>query len=71
MRALSLKPMVYDRLLAHFHSAAVKRDALAALWTRLVLQLFPTPLRINGRLVLVGDGIEVVNIMAGWRLLAD
>jgi hypothetical protein len=58
VRALCLKPALYDRLLGHFHSEAVKPDALAALWTRLVLKLFPAPLRVNGRVVLVGDGIK-------------
>src|SRR6202167_3519738 len=32
-------------------------DRLSALWARAVLGLFPSPVRINGRLVLVGDGI--------------
>ena len=31
---------------------------LAALWTRVVLKLFPAAMRVNGRLVLVGDGIK-------------
>src|ERR1039458_9460936 len=57
-RYVTLKPLFYDRLLDHFHSAAVKPDALAALWARLVLKLFPAPVRVNGRLVLVGDGIK-------------
>jgi hypothetical protein len=59
VRALNLRPALYHRLLAHFHSTGVKLDALAALWTQVVLRLFPTPLRINGRLILVGDGIKV------------
>src|SRR6202451_1771315 len=58
VRALNLRPALYHRLLAHFHSTGVKLDALAALWTQVVLRLFPTPLRINGRLILVGDGIK-------------
>src|SRR5271156_2079818 len=31
----------------------------AALWTQVVLRLFPQPLRINGRCVVVGDGIKI------------
>jgi hypothetical protein len=58
VRVLALKPLLYDRLLDHFHSTAVKADALVALWTRVVLRLFPAALRVNGRLVLVGDGIK-------------
>jgi hypothetical protein len=45
-------------MLDHFHSDAIEPDALAALWARVVLRLFPQPLRVNGRLVLVGDGIK-------------
>ena len=42
-----------------FHSPAVKLDRLTALWTQLALRLFPQILRVNGRCVLVGDGIKV------------
>jgi hypothetical protein len=58
VRALNLRPALYYRLLAHFHSTGVKLDRLAALWAKVVLRLFPTPLRVNGRLILVGDGIK-------------
>src|SRR5258707_13638845 len=33
VRALDLRPKLYHRLLAHFHSTGVKLDRLAALWT--------------------------------------
>jgi hypothetical protein len=58
VRALELKASFYDRLLDHFHSEAIKPDKLSALWARAVLKLFPHPLRVNGRLVLVADGIK-------------
>jgi hypothetical protein len=58
VRALNLRPALYHRLLAHFHSTGVNLDRLAALWVEVVLRLFPTPLRVNGRLVLIGDGIK-------------
>ena len=58
VRALKLHPRFYDKLLDHFHSSAVKLDRLSALWSQAVLRLFQ-PLRCNGRLVLVGDGIKV------------
>src|SRR6202046_4816197 len=58
VRALNLRPTLYHRLLAHFHSTGVKLDRLAALWAAVVLRLFPTALRINGRLILVGDGLK-------------
>ncbi len=59
LRGLKLEARFYNKLVDHFHSPAVKLDRLAALWTRTVLRLFPQPLRINGRCVVVGDGIKV------------
>ena len=59
VRALNLRPKFYHRLLAHFHSTGVKLDRLTVLWTQAVLRLFPSPVRVNGRLVLVGDGIKI------------
>lgn len=58
VRALNLRPALYHRLLAHFHSTGVKLDRLAALWAQVVVRVFPAPLRVNGRLILVGDGIK-------------
>src|SRR3982074_1963510 len=58
VRALNLRPTLYHRLLAHFHSPGVKLDRLTALWAQVVLRLFPTALRVNGRLILIGDGIK-------------
>jgi hypothetical protein len=59
IRALNLRPNLYDPLRKHFHSSAIKLDRLAALWAQAVLRLFPSPVRVNGRLVLVGDGIKI------------
>jgi len=59
VRSLKLDARFYNALVDHFHSSAVKLDQLAVLWTQVVLRLFPQPLRINGRRVLVGDGIKV------------
>jgi hypothetical protein len=59
VRALNLRPKLYHRLLAHFHSTGVKLDRLAALWTQLAMRLFSSPVRVNGRLVLVGDSIKI------------
>ena len=59
VRALKLQPHFYNKLLDNFHSSAVKLDWLSALWTQAVLRLFPRPLRVNGRRVLVGDGIKI------------
>lgn len=59
VRALGLHERFYDNLLDHFHGSGVPLDAMSALWAQVVLRLFPDPLRVNGRLVLVGDGIKV------------
>jgi len=59
VRALHLDARCYNTLIDCFHSPAVKLDRLTALWTQVVLRLFPQPLRVNGRCVLVGDGIKV------------
>jgi hypothetical protein len=72
VRALKLRPALYNKLLASFHSNAVQLDQLSALWTQAVLRLFPDPLRVNGRRVLVGDGIKVAKSgkkMPGVKLL--
>ncbi len=50
VRALKLHERFYDRLLDHFHCEAIRPDTLTALWARVVLRLFPHPLRVNGRL---------------------
>lgn len=59
VRALKLRPKCYALLLDNMHSTAVQLDKLNALWTALVLRIFPNPLRVNGRLVFVGDGIKI------------
>jgi hypothetical protein len=59
IRALNLRPKLYNSLRGHFHSSAIKLDKLVVLWDRTVLRLFSNPVRFNGRLVLVGDGIKI------------
>lgn len=59
VRGLRLHARFYTRLLANFHSAGVNLDEMTALWAQVVLRLFAKPLRVNGRVVLVGDGIKV------------
>ncbi len=59
IRGLNLQPRLYNKLLDSFHSNAFKLDRLSALWAQAVLRLFPMPVRVNGRLVLVGDGIKI------------
>lgn len=59
VRALGLRSALYDRLLQHFHGTGIDLDAMTALWTRLVWRLFSNPVTVNGRAVLVGDGIKI------------
>ena len=58
VRALNLRPDRYNPLRRCFHSTAIKLDQLTALWVQAVLRLFTNPVRFNGRLVLVGDGVK-------------
>jgi hypothetical protein len=72
VRALKLRPALYNKLRDSLHSDAVQLDRLSALWTQAVLRLFPEPLRVNGRRVLVGDSIKVAKSgkkMPGVKLL--
>lgn len=59
IRALGLKEKCYNRLLDAFHSRAIKLDKMTSLWTKIVLGFFPGILKVNGRIVLVGDGIKI------------
>jgi hypothetical protein len=59
VRALGLEPACYDRLLDFFHSPALDLDKLTRAWCALLFRLDPGILRINGKPVLVGDGIKV------------
>jgi hypothetical protein len=59
VRALGLQKTCYNRLLDLFHSPALDLDKLTRAWSALVFRLHPSILRVNGRSVLVGDGIKV------------
>jgi hypothetical protein len=59
VRALGLVPACYDRLLDFFHSPALDLNKLTRLWCGLVFRVHPGILRVNGRTVLIGDGIKV------------
>jgi len=59
VRALGLAENSYDRILDFFHSPALDLKKLTQAWVRAVFQTHPRLLRINGRPVLVGDGIKV------------
>jgi hypothetical protein len=59
VRALGLLPACYDRLLDFFHSSALDLDKLTRLWCSLAFKANPGILRVDGKPVLVGDGIKV------------
>ncbi len=59
IRSLGLHSRYYDRLLDSFHSTGIRLDEMNQLWVKVVIKLFPSLLQVNGRLVLVGDGIKV------------
>lgn len=59
VRALGLVPACYDRLLDFFHSPALNLDKLTRGWCDLVFRVHPGILRMNGKPVLVGDGIKI------------
>ena len=60
VRALGLKKVCYERMLGLFHSSALDVNVLTRLWVALILKLLrPGIVKINGRMVLVGDGIKV------------
>jgi hypothetical protein len=58
VRALGLKESSYDRILDFFHSKALDLPRLTRTWVALLLKIHPAILRVNGRLLLVGDGIK-------------
>ncbi len=59
VRALGLESACYDRLLDFFHSPALDLNKLTLAWCNLVFRVHPGILRVNGRPVLVADGIKV------------
>jgi DDE superfamily endonuclease len=58
VRALGLKGSCYRRLLYVCHTPGLQLAVLSASWVRLVLKVF-TPLRLGGRVVMIGDGLKV------------
>lgn len=58
-RAVNLLPNYYTCLLNFFHSAAVDLEMLKILWAKMIFKYFDGMVRINGRCVILGDGIKV------------
>lgn len=60
VRSLGLRAACYDRLLDFFHSRGVDLPLLTRCWTSLIIKtLRPFLLIVNGRIVLLADGIKV------------
>ena len=58
VRALKLNPKYYQSLLNVCHSTGVKLKKLTIQWLKLALKIMQ-PLVVNGRLVLLGDGLKI------------
>ena len=72
VRAFGLKEYCYDRILDFFHSTSLNIHRLSRSWITTVLHVFPGILKVNGRLLIVGDGIKVPKTgrkMPGVKLL--
>ena len=59
VRCLGLLEGCYDRILDFFHSNALNVESLTRAWVSLILSRHPSLVRVNGRIVLVGDGLKV------------
>ena len=59
VRALGLGAQCFDRPLDFFHSKAVDPDALCRCWVKTVFARMPDVHRVNGRPVLLGDGLKL------------
>lgn len=58
VRVFGLKTTSYDRLLDFFHSPALNIANLTRRWVNAVMTTFSGILTVNGRLLIVGDGIK-------------
>ena len=58
VRALGLKSTCYMSLRLMFHSNAIDLEYLALLWAHLVIKIHPSILKINGRCLIVADGVK-------------
>lgn len=68
VRVCGIAPFFYDRLLDFVHSPGLRLRTLLVLWVQLVLKIFPKPILINNRYVIIGDGIKVAK--AGKKMPA-
>lgn len=58
VRALGLKSTCYMSLRLMFHSSALNIEKLTSIWANLVIAIHPCILRMNGRCLLVADGVK-------------
>lgn len=59
VRGLGLHGKFYDTLLDFFHSNGLKLDKLTIIWSKLIIKIHPHVLRVNGKLLLCGDGLKI------------
>lgn len=59
VRAMGLQQFCYDRILDFFHGPGLSLDRVSRIWTRTALKIFSDIPRVNGRILLVGDGIKI------------
>ncbi len=59
IRGLGLKEKYYDNLLKFFHSSGLNLEKLTKLWTKLIIKIHPKVIRLNGKLLICGDGLKV------------
>ncbi len=59
VRILGLMPYCYDRLLDFLHSPGLDLNLLTQAWVNLLLKIFPGIVVVNGRYVILGDGIKI------------
>ena len=58
IRAIGLQSSCYSSLLRMFHSNGVNLQELTRIWAKLVLKIHPGIITMNGRVLLVADGIK-------------
>jgi hypothetical protein len=58
VRALGLKDSCYMNLRCMFHSTAIDLEKLAVLWLKAIIKFHPSIEKMNGRYLLVADGIK-------------
>lgn len=59
VRAVGLLPAYYTCALHFFNSESINLEKLQALWVQLIFSRFIGIIKINGRCLIVGDGIKI------------